>query len=331
MMNQSRAKQTVLVTGAAGFIGSFLCEELLLHQYSVVGVDNFFRGKFENISHLLHQDFIIKDMDLSLSLKTQDLHRLIIKHNITIVIHLAAINGTQYFYDQPFFVLDQNIKMTQTLLSATLNTPVTYIIYSSSSEVYGNPLVFPTDEEQPILLHAYSDRDSYASSKAICEFYMRLFSMQHDLAFLNLRLFNTYGPRMVGTRYGQVIPEFIQRLLYEDQFTLLGDGSQTRTFCYVQDTVAAIRALMQKNITGVLNVGTEHETTILALAKQLHALEHKKLHLINLEGRPDDHPRRHPDIRKLLAILPTLEFTPLKIGLKNTIDYYREHHGNSTK
>jgi len=326
-MNESTTKKTILVTGAAGFIGSFLCEELLSHQFSVVGVDNFFRGKFENISHLLHQDFIIKDMDLSVSQNIKHLKHLITKHNITIVIHLAAINGTQYFYDQPFFVLDQNIKITQTLLSAILNTPVSYIIYSSSSEVYGNPLVFPTDEEQPVLLHPLADRDSYASSKAIGEFYLRLFATQHDLAFLNLRLFNTYGPKMVGTRYGQVIPEFIQRLLYEDQFTLLGDGSQTRTFCYVQDTVTAIRALMQKNMTGVINVGTDEEITILTLAKHLHALEHKNFHPIYLKGRPDDHPRRHPDISKLRAMLPTLEFTPLKTGLKNTLNFYKDDAG----
>jgi nucleoside-diphosphate-sugar epimerase len=214
--------------------------------------------------------------------------------------------------------------MTQNLLTAIENTNVKYIIYTSSSEVYGNPFVIPTSEKQPILLNETFDRDSYAVSKAIGEFYVRLFAKEHGLSYLLLRLFNIYGERMIGTRYGQVVPEFIHRMLFEDEFTILGNGSQTRSFCYINDATHIMRRLMEIKLTGLINVGNDDEKSIFELAKIIHTLNHAEFHPIFLPDRPNDHQRRRPNINYLKSILPDLIFTDLESGLKRVIDFYKK-------
>lgn len=322
----------ILVTGASGFIGSFLCEELISHGYFVVGIDNFFRGKHENIKQLkTKNNFELEEFDLSIADNIARINEIILKYKIKTVFHLAAINGTQYFYDQPLFVLDQNVKITQNLLAAIINTPVNYLIYTSSSEVYGSPLNIPTNEQHPIILNSIADRDSYAASKAIGEFYIRLFSKQYNLKTLILRVFNMYGERMVGTRYGQVIPEFVNRMLNEKEFTIIGDGSNTRSFCYIKDATLAMRTLMEKHLTGIINVGYDQEITILKLAKIIHDLEKRTFEPTFLVERPDDHKRRCPDIHYLTTLLPTLVFTPLESGLAKVIDFYKNAKQNIPK
>lgn len=324
-MKQSIQNKNVLITGAAGFIGSFLCDELLDHGYTVYGIDNFFRGKFENIKHLQNNTkFTLEEIDLSDPNNIGPVQKLVRSKGIDTVIHLAAINGTAYFYDRPLFVLDQNIKITQNLLHAITDTMVNYIVYTSSSEVYGEPLTFPTNEQHPILLNALSDRDSYAASKALGDFYIRLFAEKYNIKWLILRVFNTYGERMVGTRYGQVIPEFITRMLFEEKFTILGNGSNTRSFCYVKDTTLAMRLLIEKQMTGLLNLGNDQETSIVDLARKLHVLENKAFNPVFLEGRPHDHKRRFPDIQQLKLLLPSLKFTNLDLGLRQVIDFYKQ-------
>lgn len=243
--------------------------------------------------------------------------------DIDTVFHLAAVNGTEYFYERPLFVLDQNIKITQNVLAA-LRPPVEYLIYTSSSEVYGNALEFPTKEQHSILLNARADRDSYAASKAIGDFYVRLFAKQNNMRSLILRIFNLYGERMDGTRYGQVIPEFVNRLLYETDFYIIGNGTQTRSFCYIQDAVFAMRILMERQATGIVNLGFDDEISIGLLAKTLHELEHRQFNPTFMPERPDDHKRRHPDISNLKALVPELKFTPLKKGLQRVIDFYKK-------
>ena len=316
-------RKNILVTGAAGFMGSFLCEELITHDYFVVGVDNFFRGHAENVKHLARDHFILETLDISAVEAIVRLREIILQYKIEVVFHLAAINGTQYFYDNPFFVLDKNIKITQNLLSAVADTPVNHLIYTSSSEVYGDPLIIPTSEEHLISLNETADRDSYAASKAMDEFYIRLFAEQHHLNYLILRVFNLYGERMVGTRYGQVVPEFVNRMLHEAQFTILGDGQSTRSFCYIKDATWAMRELMEKNTNGLVNLGNDEEITILALAKRLHQLEALVFDPEFLPGRPNDHKRRRPDISYLRSLLPNLTFTKLTSGLKKVIAYYK--------
>ena len=188
----------ILVTGAAGFLGSHLCDKLLEEGNIVFGIDNFFRGNEENLPD--HKNFIFIEKDLTES-----------GFNIPeldVVIHYAAINGTRYFYDIPNKVVDDNIRMTQNVLNS-IDQSVTKLVYASSSEIYGPTPKVPTDESQPIELHIEADRDSYASSKAIGEFMVKTWCKQNKVSYLILRPFNTYGTRMATNGYGQVIPELI--------------------------------------------------------------------------------------------------------------------------
>lgn len=318
----------ILITGCAGFIGSFLTEGLVAEGHQVVGIDNFFRGKKENLRSIEgNAAFELIALDLADPDCLSPLKTILNTKKIDTVYHLAAINGTQYFYDYAKEVLNQNTLMTSHVMQAILDSNVKKIIYTSSSEVYGEPTIIPTPEIQPILLNSSADRDSYAASKAMGEFYVRLYAEQKDIDWLILRVFNMYGPRMVNTKYGQVIPEFIQRILTENQFTLIGDGHHTRSFCFIED---AIRLLLgMRNITGFLNLGNPEEISMLDLARKLHTLMHKSFSPVFLPERPHDHHRRCPDIARLRTLCGNPSFTPLDAGLKIVINTMTNHEENA--
>lgn len=312
--------QNALVTGVAGFIGSFLTEGLAAEGCDVVGVDNFFRGKKENLELLKNNThFTFIEMDLSRSDSREKLHDILNQKKIDTIFHLAAINGTQHFYDHAAKVLHDNIMITAHVMEAVQNTFVKKIIYTSSSEAYGEPMTVPTPETHPILLNASANRDSYAASKSIGEFYVRLYAEQNKIDWLILRIFNMYGPRMVNTKYGQVIPEFIRRVQSEDEFTIIGDGHHTRSFCFIQDAIRLIIQLEKHNATGFFNVGNPEEISMFNLAKKIHTIAGKKFNPVFLSERPHDHHRRCPDISKLLSIIPNPNFMTLEQGLKNLI------------
>src|SRR3990167_3264408 len=254
----------ILVTGCAGFIGSFLTEALIKEGHHVTGMDNFFRGKRKNLDSLKNNpNFELIEIDLSERSTVKTIRLALINKKIDVIYHLAAINGTQYFYDHSTQVLDQNIIITKNVVEAMDNTGVKKIIYTSSSEVYGEPMIVPSPETHPILLNANADRDSYAASKAMGEFYVRLYANNQKKDWLILRVFNMYGPRMVNTKYGQVIPEFIHRMRTEKEFTLIGDGHHTRSFCLVHDAIRLLLMLDKQNVTGFLNLGNPEEISIL--------------------------------------------------------------------
>jgi len=308
-----------LITGAAGFLGSLLSEELLSNRYDVVGIDNFFRGKREHLPR--HKNFTFYKMDLS---KEYDkFSELVKKEKPELLFHYAAINGTKYFYDIPFQVINDNVRMTQNVLQACKNSSIKKIIYASSSEIYGEPLEVPTPETHPILLNVYTDRDSYASSKAVNDFYVKLFAKEHGLDFLILRIFNTYGPHMDTSEYGQVIPEFINKMFKSEQFTIIGDGTQTRSFCYVSDHTRLVRKLAENVSNEIVNVANDSEITINYLAETLHKLENKKFNPKYLPGREYDHKRRCPDISKLKKLINDYPKVTLEEGLKKTIEDYK--------
>jgi len=252
----------VVVTGAAGFLGSFLSEELLSKGYEVIGIDNFFRGKKEYLPK--HINFKFHEIDLVKQPK--DFCKIIEEEEPQLLFHYAAINGTKYFYDIPYQVINNNIVMTQNVLNACKNSKVKKIIYASSSETYGEPLEIPTPETHPILLNINTNRDSYASSKAICDFYVKLFAKENNIDFLILRIFNTYGPHMDTSEYGQVIPEFINKMFNDEKFTIIGNGEHTRSFCYVSDHTRLVRKLAETVSNQVVNIGNDKETRIIDLA-----------------------------------------------------------------
>lgn len=313
----------VLVTGSAGFIGSFLTEALIAKGHFVVGVDNFFRGRKENLKSLDNNShFELIEVDLSKSACVSRINAILNEKKIDTIYHLAAINGTQHFYDHSAKVLDDNTKITIHMMEAIYDSPVKKIIYTSSSEVYGEPMIVPTLETHPILLNAHAARDSYAASKAMGDFYVRLYAEKYKINWLILRVFNTYGPRMVNTKYGQVIPEFIKRMQSEEPFTMIGDGHHTRSFCFIYDAICLMLMLEKKQVAGIINLGNPEEISILNLARKIHELGNKPFNPIFLPGRPNDHHRRCPDISMLLSIISTPNFTSLEDGLKQVMSIY---------
>ncbi len=304
-----------LVTGDAGFLGSFLSEELLKNGYEVVGIDNFFRGKKEYLPK--HKNFIFYELDLVKEQKK--FAEIVKKEKPKIMIHYAAINGTKYFYDIPYKVLNDNIIMTQNILKACKSSTVKKIIYASSSEIYGEPQIIPTPETHPILLNVHTNRDSYASSKAICEFYIKLFGQEKNIDFVILRIFNTYGPHMDTSEYGQVIPEFINKIFNEKEFTIIGNGNHSRSFCYVTDHTRLTRLLMEKVSNEIVNVGNDEETSIINLGEKIHKMENKEFKPEFLPEREYDHKRRCPDISKLKKLIKDYPKISLEEGLKRTI------------
>ncbi len=303
----------ILVTGAAGFLGSHLCDDLLEAGHVVCGVDNFFRGKKENLP--THKNFTFFEVDLR---EDHIIDKLMKEKQFDVVVHYAAINGTRYFYDIPYKVCNDNILLTQNVLKACTSS-VQKVVYASSSEVYGPSPVVPTTEAEPIILHATADRDSYASSKAMGEFLVRLWAKENGREFLIVRPFNTYGTRMATGGYGQVIPEFIERVEAGGQFYLYGDGTQTRSFCYVKDHSQIVSELIEKVANEIVNVGHDEETSILELAQMVHKIANKTL---SVEFKPawgNDTKWRKPDLQKLKSLVSGRKFTSLNEGVGKLI------------
>jgi dTDP-glucose 4,6-dehydratase len=300
----------VLVTGAAGFLGSHLCDSLLNEGYSVVGVDNFFRGKKTNLPS--HDNFKFYEIDLR---DFESIKEMMINEEPQIVIHYAAINGTKYFYDIPYKVCNDNIKLTQNILNAC--TPsVEKIVYASSSEIYGPEPKVPTKESEYIVLDSLSDRDSYASSKAIGEYLVRLWSNENKRKYLIVRPFNTYGPRMATNGYGQVIPEFIERIKSGESFYLYGDGKQTRSFCYVTDHTDIMCKLIKNADNEILNIGFDEEITIFELSKVIHEIMGVNFNVSFKEAWKNDTKWRKPDLTELKKYIGNHDFTHLRDGVK---------------
>lgn len=304
----------ILITGAAGFLGSHLSDKLLNDGHEIFGVDNFFRGNKNNLP--IHENFKFHELDLRDFNKTKDLFYQI---QPEVVIHYAAINGTRYFYDIPFKVCDDNILLTQNVVKSCGDS-VSKIIYASSSEIYGPEPRIPTKENEFIILDSLADRDSYASSKAIGEFLIRLWAKENNKKYLIVRPFNTYGPRMSTKGYGQVIPELIERIKSGEEFYLYGDGKQTRSFCYVDDHCEIMCRLLNNADNVILNVGYDQEVTINDLAKTIHRILNKNYSVIYKEAWKNDTKWRKPDLSELKKYTGEIIYTKLNDGLLKMIN-----------
>jgi nucleoside-diphosphate-sugar epimerase len=298
----------ILVTGAAGFLGSHLVDYLLSEGHDVVGIDNFFRGKIENLP--THPKFKLYNWDM-----TSTFNWLISNEKPELIFHYAAINGTRYFYDIPFKVLTDNNKITENLLLACEGVDsVKKIIYTSSSEVYGPTPTLPTLETHDIVLNSLADRDSYAVSKAVGEFQVRIWCERNGVEHLILRPFNTYGDRMVAGGYGQVVPELINRI-NEESFYIYGDGTQTRSFCFVDDHIKIAYELAKK-ATGIYNIGNDSQITILELTKKICEVYGVEREIEFKEAWTYDTKWRKPSLDKLKQIIGDYQYISLEDGLK---------------
>jgi UDP-glucose 4-epimerase len=314
---------TSIVTGGAGFIGSHLVDELLTKGEQVVSIDNYSRGSQDNLKvAMCSKKLVTVEGDL-VSENFANEH---IK-NAEIVYHLAAINGTKHFYERPRSVIETNLRSTQNVLSASVRNGIKKIVFSSSSEVYGYPRVFPTSEDsQPTFDSPSVPRWSYGVSKFCDEHFCYAYAREFGIPIIIVRLFNTYGPRLLGTPEGQVVSIFIKSALEGRKLQIFGKGEQTRSFCYVSDTVDGIirGANYPAESAEIFNIGNDTEITINELARKvLEACGSRSSQIEHLPPMIGDSPRRVPSLekaRKLLGYSPKVD---LQTGLEQTIEWFR--------
>jgi len=311
--------KTVLVTGAAGFLGSYICDEAIKSNWKIVGIDNFFRGKEDYVPEA--SNFTFEEIDM---MNFPAVKNVLEKYKPDIIVHYAAINGTEYFYEEPWKVVNHNISITMNLVNALdqLDHIPEKIAYASSSEIYGEfPKKIPTNEEELIALDILATRDSYASTKAIGEFIIKNFCFQKGTGYLIFRIFNAYGPRMDTSKFGQVVPEFIRKCIDNDKFEIIGNGEHTRSFCFVKDHSRMVIELIKKASNSVINVGDDREIKIIDLASTIFKIMNRDFNPSFLKPRINDPLRRCPDTTKLSKYVNSPTYS-LESGLKETIEWY---------
>ena len=316
-----------LITGGAGFIGSHLARRLLEYGHEVAIIDNLSTGSLANIKTLKDNpafDFIRGDIRDSLLMEN-------LTQSCDCIYHLAAAVGVKLIAEKPVHTIETNIGGTEVVLDMA-NKFKKKILIASSSEIYGKSEQVPFAEDDDLVLGStiYS-RWSYACSKAIDEFLGLAFYQQYGLPVIITRFFNTIGPRQTG-QYGMVVPRFVQAALVNKPITIYGSGKQSRCFCYVEDVLDAIIALMSKESAAgaVYNVGSTEEITIEELADKIIKLSgsNSKKEFVSYEkayGRPiDDMTRRVPNIERIKKTIGWQPAKTLDEALKIIIEYTQE-------
>jgi UDP-glucose 4-epimerase len=312
----------VIVTGGAGFIGSHLIERLLREGQEVVGIDDLSRGNLQNLqSSFESRNFHFVQGKLASS----DFAKANIR-DADLVYHLAAVNGTRYFSERPRLVIQTNFTTTENVLEASNQNGIRKIIFSSSAEVYGHPNQFPTPETaQSIFDSPEVTRWSYAVSKLCEEHLCFAYNREFGIEAICLRFFNTYGPRLLGTSYGQVMSIFIKQALGGQNLQVFGNGEQTRSFSYVSDTIEGI--ILSSRYKGkhpeIFNIGNEEEVSIKDLARKvIVACGREDMKIDYLPSAPGDAKRRHPSLKKAKDLLGYTPKISLDDGLKATVNWF---------
>lgn len=326
----SKAKNTVLITGGAGFIGSHLVDHWLGLKSTVVVLDDLSRGSLNNLKkHSRNKSLVFIQLDLADQNNNSKLLKIIEDYKPDTILHFAAINGTEHFYENSYKVSTTNslttLNLISTLALAKQKSSGEWqpkFVYASTSEVYGDPEIIPTPETARTDLRISEKRDSYAAAKLMGEFYAKLGCEKSDIPWLIVRIFNVYGPRMISTKYGQVIPEFIQRLNDGEQpLKIIGSGQHTRSFNHIDDFVILLNRLLNANPWNeVINLGNHQEISINELALKVCKSMGVALEITHSESRAGDHMRRCPDIDKLLGYVGNYEFKNLDTGILEMIE-----------
>jgi UDP-glucuronate decarboxylase len=303
----------VLVTGGAGFLGSHLCERLLKEQADVICVDNFYTGSKVNIEHLIgnpYFELIRHDITFPLYLEIDEIYNL-----------ACPASPIHYQYD-PVQTTKVNVHGSINMLGLAKRTKAK-ILQASTSEVYGDPEVHPQREDYRGNVNPIGPRACYDEGKRCAETLFFDYHRQHGVKIKVARIFNTYGPRM-HPNDGRVVSNFILQALQNKPITIYGDGSQTRSFCYVDDMIEGLIRLMNTpdSFTGPVNLGNPEEVSILELAETIIELTGSKSQLVFMPLPQDDPKRRCPDITLAKTVLQWEPRTPLREGLKKTIDYF---------
>ena len=304
---------TALVTGGAGFIGSHLCEKLLEQGDYVICLDNFFTGRRRNIQHLLgNKNFELIRHDITEPIRIE----------VDRIYNMACPASPVHYQANPVKTMKTSVLGTMNLLGLAKRTGAR-ILQASTSEVYGDPEVHPQPESYRGSVNPIGIRACYDEGKRAAETLCFDYNRMHGVDIRVIRIFNTYGPRM-DPADGRVVSNFIVQALKGEDITIYGDGTQTRSFCYVDDLVNGIvRFMKTEGHTGPVNLGNDGEFTVQELAKEVIRLTESQSRVVNQPLPQDDPTRRRPDLslaRKLFGYEIT---APLEAGLKRTIDYFR--------
>ena len=302
-----------VVTGAAGFIGSHLSEALLKRGHSVIGVDNLITGDLANIAHLRDQDFQF------------------IRHDVTQYIDVDGPVDCVLHWASPASPIDYLVLPIQTLKVGALGThnalglakaKKARFVLASTSEVYGDPLEHPQRETYWGNVNPIGPRGVYDEAKRFAEAITLAYHRAHGLDTKIVRIFNTYGPRM-RLRDGRAVPAFMSQALRNEDVTVFGDGTQTRSFCYVTDLVDGILRLMESDTHDPVNIGNPHEVTIEQIARTIISLVGSTSRIVYRPLPQDDPKQRQPDITRAQTLLGWQPQVELEEGLAKTVGYFK--------
>ena len=303
----------ILVTGGAGFLGSHICEYLIKQEHEVICMDNLITGEQDNIAHLYGKDFSFINHDVSQYIE--------IEGELDYILHFASPASPSDYLEFPIQTLKVGSLGTHNALGLARAKDATFII-ASTSEVYGDPLEHPQKESYWGNVNPIGPRGVYDEAKRFAEAITMAYHRTHGLNTKIVRIFNTYGPRM-RIKDGRAIPNFLAQALREEDITVFGDGSQTRSFCHVSDLVEGIYRLLLSDYNDPVNIGNPIEMTILEMADKILQVTGSKSKICFVPLPEDDPKVRQPNIdlaRKLLSWEPVIS---LEEGLQGTIDYFK--------
>lgn len=307
-----------LVAGAAGFLGSHLCGRLRRDGVEVVGLDNFCTGRRENIAHL--------EPDAGFRFVEHDVTRPVgaaAAGPFDVIFNLACPGSPRAYQRDPLFTLDTNYLGTRNLLELARTTQAT-ILQASTSEVYGDPAIHPQAETYWGNVNCFGPRACYEEGKRVAETLLLEYARRYGVPVKTVRIFNTYGPGM-DPDDGRIIPTFIAQALRGEPITVFGDGSQTRSFCYVDDLVDGLvrMAASEPSFTGPVNLGSPAEVTVLDTARIIKEMTGSSSSIVFTPLPPDDPRRRRPDIGLAESRLGWRPRVPFAEGAARTIEYFR--------
>ena len=307
------AAERVVITGAAGFIGSHLAEALLDRGYGVVGIDNLLTGDLANITHLYKRNFEFIKHDVT--------NFIYVDGPVHYVLHWASPASPIDYLELPIPTLKVGALGTHKALGLAKAKGATFVL-ASTSEVYGDPLVHPQKESYWGNVNPIGPRGVYDEAKRFAEAMAVAYHRYHDVDTKIVRIFNTYGPRM-RLRDGRAVPAFISQALRNEDVTVFGDGRQTRSFCYISDLVDGIIRLMLSPINDPVNIGNPAEMTIEEIASVIIEMTGSTSKIV-YKPLPEDDPKvRKPDISRARSLLGWEPKVELRQGLENTIEYFR--------
>jgi dTDP-glucose 4,6-dehydratase len=310
-------KQRIVITGAAGFIGSHLAEALLDRGYAVVGVDNLLTGDVANIAHLAGRDFEFIKHDVT--------NYIYIDGPVDVVLHWASPASPIDYLELPIPTLKVGALGTHKALGLAKAKGARFVL-ASTSEVYGDPLEHPQKETYWGNVNPIGPRGVYDEAKRFAEAMTTAYHRFHGLDAKIVRIFNTYGPRM-RVRDGRAVPAFISSALRNEDLEVFGDGSQTRSFCYISDLVDGIIRLMLSDQNEPVNIGNPHEMTILEMAETIRDMTGSTSRIVHRPLPEDDPKVRRPDITRARTLLGWEPKVPLRDGLTDTIAYFKQKLG----